>query len=60
MIQYAVAAFIGAFSALLVMAEVVIQNRILKYFVALLAGALVTVVLSWALTWMIRTLAHAA
>jgi hypothetical protein len=60
MIQYAIASFIGAFSALLVMAEVAVSNRLLKYFVALLAGALVTVVLSWVLEWMIRTLSHAA
>ena len=59
MIQYAIAAFLGAFSALLVLAEVTVTNKLLRYFVALLAGALVTVVLSWALAWMIRTLAQA-
>ena len=60
MIQYAIASFIGAFSAVLVIAEVQIANKPLKYLVALLAGALCTVVLSMVLAWMIRMLGHAA
>lgn len=60
MIANAVAGFLGAFAALVVIAEVQMQNKLIKYLVALLAGALLTVILAAVLAWMLAMLGRAA
>ena len=46
MVQYAVASFVGCFTALLVMAEVQATNKVIKYAVALVAGIIAAVLLA--------------
>ena len=53
----ALAAFVGAYTALIVMAEVQMQSKIVKYLVGLVAGLLLTVVLSLVLGWMTDAIA---
>jgi hypothetical protein len=50
-IQSAVAAFVGAFAALVALAEIQSANKLLRYVGAFLVGVLLTVVLSWLLSW---------
>jgi hypothetical protein len=51
MILTAVACFVGAFSALLAMAEVQTSNKWFRYLAAFLVGFVVTVLLALFLTW---------
>lgn len=46
MIQNAVVAFVGAFSALLVLAEVQMPSKWLRYLVAFVVGIVVAILLS--------------
>jgi hypothetical protein len=51
MISEAIAAFVGAFSALAVLAEITASNKIIRYLAAFVCGILVTVLLAWFLGW---------
>jgi hypothetical protein len=53
MLQFAVGAFVGAFSALLALAEVQNSNKLVRYFFALVVGLIVTVVLSLVVAWVL-------
>ena len=52
MIQTAVAAFVGAFGALVALAEITAQNKLVRYVGAFLVGVVLTVLLSWLLGWL--------
>ena len=58
MIPTALAAFIGCFAAFLVMSEVSIANRLIKYFVALVVGVIATFVLGWVVEWVAHIFAR--
>ncbi len=58
MIDTAVAAFIGAYSALVVMAEITIANKLVKYLVAALAGLILTVLVALVLGWITGHIPH--
>lgn len=51
MIATALASFIGAFAALLVLAEIHADNKLVRYFAALIVGVVVTVVLALVVRW---------
>jgi len=51
MFQTAVACFVGAFSAIVTIAEVQVSNKILKYLAAFLIGFIATVLLAFLLVW---------
>lgn len=58
MIAQSIAAFVGCFAALLVLAEVQVSNRILKYLAAFVVGVVVDVVLSGFLSWVVAQFAR--
>ena len=58
MIPTTLAAFVGCFAALLVMAEISIANRLVKYFVALVVGVIATFVLDWVVEWVAHVFAR--
>jgi uncharacterized membrane protein YGL010W len=51
MISNALAGFVGAFAALLVLAEISAANKIVRYFAALVVGVVVTFLLAWLVQW---------
>jgi uncharacterized membrane protein len=53
------AAFVGAFAALVALAEVQASNKIVRYFAALLVGAVGAFLLSLILNWAAGVLSHA-
>jgi small neutral amino acid transporter SnatA (MarC family) len=55
----AIAAFIGCLAALIVMAEVVVTSKWLKYVVALLVGLVLTWILQWLVHWLARIVGSA-
>ena len=55
MIQSAVAAFVGAFAALFVLAEVQMPSKWLRYLVAFVAGILAAVLLAMLVGWVAHT-----
>jgi len=59
MFQNVVAAFVGCFAAMVVLAEVAISNKWLKYLVALFFGALLAIILGLVLNWMVGLISHA-
>lgn len=59
MLDVAIPAFVGAFAAIVAIAEVQISSKPIKYLVALLAGALLAVLLALVLSWMIGMLGRA-
>lgn len=55
MIPNAVAAFVGAFAALFVLAEVQMPSKWLRYLIAFVAGLLATVLLAMLVGWIVNT-----
>lgn len=59
MIQTAVAAFVGAFAAIAVLAETgAIASKLLRYLLAFVGGILATVVLLWVLVKIAEAFSH--
>ena len=59
MFQNAIAAFVGCFSALVVLAECgPIGNKVIRYLVAFVAGVVVAFVLAAFLGWVAGVFAH--
>lgn len=58
MIQPAIAAFVGCFSALLVLAEIQAGNKLLRYLAAFVVGILVTLGLAWLLGLIVAAFAR--
>lgn len=52
MFQTAIAAFVGAFAALVALAEVQHPNKVIRYVIALLAGTVLAFILAFVLQWL--------
>jgi hypothetical protein len=59
MIPAAIAAFIGCFAAMVVLAEITAANKLIRYLAALVVGVLATVALAWAVQWIAAAFSHA-
>lgn len=60
MIQTAVAAFVGALAALIVLAEIQMASRWVRYAVCLLVGLVITILLGLLLEWIVALISRAA
>lgn len=60
MVTTAVAAFVGCFSALLVLAELSAANKWVKYFAALVVGIIATILLGMLVQWVAHLFGHVA
>lgn len=59
MFQNAIAAFVGCFSALVVLAECApITNKVFRYLAAFVVGIVVTFALAWLCGWVAGVFAH--
>jgi hypothetical protein len=56
----ALAAFVGAFAALVALAEIQSTNKAIRYLGAFVVGAILAVVLGWLLRWVAHVLGAAA
>lgn len=57
--QAAIAGFVGALSALIVMAEIQMANRWAKYLVCLIVGLVLTIILGFILDWVVAQVGRA-
>lgn len=53
MITTAIACFVGAFAAMLALAEIQHSNRFVRYLLAFIVGVLVTALLTWFLQFLL-------
>jgi thiamine transporter ThiT len=58
MIAFAVGAFVGCFAAMVTLAEITMPNKLVRYVVAFIAGALLAVILGFFLNWVAGLFHH--